>query len=88
MAVQGCAGNKVVLEITKTVSAPNDALLETGKREVQLGFIQRGDSIIAYNAGPVDSRPNRKGQHWDQKEPPYSYTLDYVVKVPASSTST
>ena len=90
VAVQGYAGNKVTLEITKTVSAPDGTLLEAGKKEVQLGFIQRNDSIIVYTSEPRDSRPNRqirhKGQNfdgnWDKKQPRYHYTIDYTVKVP------
>lgn len=84
VSVDGYAGNKVVLEITKTVSAPDGTLLETGKKEVQLGFIQRNDSIIAYTAGPHDSRPNRSSRnlHRNRDEPRYSYALHYAVKVP------
>lgn len=86
VAVQGYAGNKVLLEITKTVSAPNGTLLETGKREVQLGFIQRHDSLIVYTAGPHDSRPNqnnnRRNMNWDGEKPHYSYQFDYTIKVP------
>ena len=86
VAVQGYAGSKVTLEVTKTISAPDGTLLATGKREVQLGFIQRHDGIIVYTAGPQDSRPhndNRRYNNWDGERPNYRYTLDYTLKVPA-----
>lgn len=89
VAVQGYAGNKVLVEVTKTISAPDGAVLETGKKEVQLGFIQRNDSVIVYTAGPHDSRPNRNyNRHReddggeDRHRPRYTYRLDYKVKVP------
>jgi len=88
VAVQGYAGNKVVLEVTKTISAPSGELLETGRKEVQLAFVQRNDSVIAYTTGPHDSRPNqgtrnRNNPHWNRQEPHYSYTINYTVKVPS-----
>lgn len=88
--VQGYAGDKVVLEVTKTIKASDGAQLETAKKEIQLGFIQRNDSIIVYTSGPHDSRPStgnrneRRGvnSNWDN-HPKYHYSLDYTLKVPA-----
>ncbi|GAA4033198.1 hypothetical protein GCM10022409_16900 [Hymenobacter glaciei] len=86
VAVEGYAGNKVLLEVTKTVTAPDDTLLEAGKKEVQLAFVQRNDSIIAYTTGPHDSRPNQDlhnhRSRWDHDSPRYRYTINYTVKVP------
>ena len=86
VAVEGYAGNKVLLEVTKTLSAPDGTLLETGRKEVQLAFVQRNDSIIAYTAGPHDSRPNlglrNRNSRYDHDSPRYRYTINYTVKVP------
>ncbi|WP_236668798.1 DUF4097 family beta strand repeat-containing protein [Hymenobacter rubidus] len=83
VTVQGYAGNKVLVEATKTVRADDDQTLETGRKEAQLGFTQHGDSVVVYLAGPYDSRPhddhNRYRSH---KEIDYRYTFDFVVKVP------
>ena len=87
VAVRGYAGNKVLLEVTKTITAPDGKLLETGRKEVQLGFIQHHDSLIVYTAAPYDSRPHN--EQWyrhnsqNQPEPRYRYTLDYTLKVPS-----
>ena len=87
VAVRGYAGNKVLLEVTKTITAPDGKLLETGRKEVQLGFIQRHDSLIVYTAAPYDSRPHN--EQWyrhnsqNQPEPRYRYTLDYTLTVPS-----
>ncbi|MCB2376819.1 hypothetical protein LGH70_04460 [Hymenobacter sp. BT635] len=80
--VQGYSGSKVVLEVTRTIRADNEADLELGKKEAVLGILQRNDSIVAYMAGPYDSRPrNNRGDNNRRIE--YHFTFDYVVKVPA-----
>ncbi len=81
--VEGYGGDKVILEIDKTITAKDDQDIETGKNEFKVETEQRGDSIIAYIAAPYDSRPNRNAQNWQEKQKiPYHYDLDFVVKVP------
>ncbi|MBX0289313.1 hypothetical protein K3G63_02625 [Hymenobacter sp. HSC-4F20] len=82
VTVQGYRGNTVVVEITKTVTAPTAELLAQGQKEAQPGFEQRADSVLLYVAGPQDSRPNRGNWH-SQERRRYSYQFDYTVKVPA-----
>lgn len=81
--VEGYSGNKVLLEIDKTISAEDDKNLETGKKEFKLAFVQNSDTIMAYIAEPFDSRPHR---HWhysnDWDDIDYSYNVDFTVKVP------
>lgn len=84
--VEGYSGDKVVIEIEKSIAAKNNQDLETGKKEFQLQFEQKGDSIVAYIAEPFDSRPRRrwnKGDKWDNdREVHYDFTLNFTVKVP------
>ena len=83
VSVQGYAGNKVVIEATKTIRADDAKTLEVGRAEAQLGFLQRNDSVLVYMAAPYDSRPrNNNNRNWDHKEIDYRYAFDYVVKVP------
>ena len=83
VAVQGYAGNKVLVEATKTISADDAKTLETGKTEAQLGFTQRGDSVVVYLTGPYDSRPHNNDRcGWNRKKNNYRYDFDFVVKVP------
>jgi DUF4097 and DUF4098 domain-containing protein YvlB len=85
ITVQGYAGNKVVVEATKTIRADNDKTLEVGKSEAKLDFVQRGDTVLVYMAAPYDSRPRRNYRNNDccnQKEIDYRYQFDFVVKVP------
>ena len=81
--VEGYAGNKVVFEMDKTISADNDKQLETGKKEFKLGFSQQSDTVMAYIAEPFDSRPRRNWQHNDnRRDIDYDYKVNFTVKVP------
>jgi hypothetical protein len=83
--VEGYAGNKVLLEINKTISADDNKNLETGKNEFKLDFEQKSDTVIAFIAEPFDSRPHRNRHYNDDREEiEYSYNVDYTVKVPFS----
>jgi hypothetical protein len=81
--VEGYPGNKVLLEMDKTITADEDKDLETGKKEFRLAFEENNDTIMAYIAEPYDSRPHR---HWqyndDRREIGYNFNVDFTVKVP------
>ena len=81
--VEGYAGNKVLLEMDKTITADEDKTLETGKKEFRLAFDERTDTIMAYIAEPYDSRPHRSWHYNDDRqEIEYQYNVDFIVKVP------
>lgn len=84
--VEGYSGDKVVIEVDKSITAKNNQDLETGKKEFQLQFEQKGDSLVAYIAEPFDSRPRRRQDHrnsWNNdREVDYDFTLNFTVKVP------
>jgi hypothetical protein len=81
VSVQGYGGSKVLLEATKTIRADDAATLETGRKEAQLGFTQRGDSVLVYLTGPQDSRP-RRNHGWNHHDIDYHYKFDFTLKVP------
>jgi len=84
--VEGYAGNKVLLEMDKTISANDDKTIETGKKEFRLSFDQKSDTVMAYIASPYDSRPGRTWQHGEnQRDIEYSYKVNFTVKVPFGS---
>ncbi|NCI50855.1 hypothetical protein GWC95_13030 [Sediminibacterium roseum] len=83
--VEGYAGDKITIEIDRTISAKDKERLEMGKSEVQLKFEQIGDSVIAYLLEPVDTRPHdwRDRGNWNNnRNIEYNCTLHYTVKVP------
>jgi hypothetical protein len=82
--VEGYAGDKVIVEIDKRITADDAKDLETGKSEFQMGMNQKGDSILIYMAEPYDTRPHswRNNDGWGRREPPYDVQLSFTVKVP------
>jgi DUF4097 and DUF4098 domain-containing protein YvlB len=98
-------GDKIVVEVTKTIRAKTDARLEKGKSEIKLGVLDRVDTLVLFVEGPCISfgradrknygngRWNRTGRYsydWNDCNnsrncrEEYDYTLDFVIKVPAS----
>jgi len=84
--VEGYSGDKVIIELDKSIAAKNNQGLELGKKEFQLKFEQQSDSIIAYIAEPFDSRPrrnwNRDNNRNRNRDDDYDFTLNFTVKVP------
>lgn len=80
--VEGYAGDKVVLEIDKVISAKTQEQLETGKKEFRLEFEQKSDSIIVYIAEPYDTRPHSGRWNHDDRRIEYKFQLEFTVKVP------
>lgn len=98
--VQGYDGSNVLLEVTRKVTAKTEIRLEQGKKEIQLGVINRADTLIFYMAdgchafGKSNNKQLRNfgsrhpwGYNWEGNHnchPPYDYKLDFVLKVPYS----
>ena len=81
--VEGYAGDKVVLEIDKVISAKTSEQVETGKKEFKLEFEQKSDSIIVYIAEPYDTRPHSDRQRYNNdRHIEYRCQLQFTVKVP------
>jgi hypothetical protein len=87
--VEGYDGNKVLIEIDKTISAKNQDELEIGKNEFKLNMEQQNDSLIVYITEPFDSRPRRNNNRWgNDNKIHYNYHLDFSIKVPKSMSLT
>ncbi|MBE9462950.1 DUF4097 domain-containing protein [Dyadobacter subterraneus] len=83
--VKGYNGDKVVIEVDKTITADDKETLEEGKNEFKVSLEQKQDSVLGYISGPFDSRPNRNNRNWNnEKKIEYHYNLEYTVKVPYS----
>lgn len=46
--VEGYPGDKILLEVEKTIRAKTEARLQVGKSEIQIGIIDRADTLIVY----------------------------------------
>lgn len=95
--VAGYEGDKILLEVTKTIDAKTAERLERGKAEVQLGVIDRADTIILYVADACHAFGRDAGRSgyphgdWGYQSreqqtcnPPYDYKMDFTLKVPSS----
>ena len=96
--VTGYAGDKILLEANRTIYAKTDSRLEKAKQEVQLGIIDRADTLIVYVEDGCNSfgRANPRnrnnwtrkgwGYNWDCGDrncrKEYDYKMDFTLKVP------
>ncbi|MCP9754020.1 hypothetical protein EGI26_02440 [Lacihabitans sp. CCS-44] len=80
--VEGYDGNKVLIEVDKTISGKTNEIMEQGKREFRLEFEQKDDSVIVYIAEPWDSRPKTNRWNNDQRKIHYHHNLNFTIKVP------
>lgn len=98
--VVGYEGSKIQVEVTRSIYAKTDARLEKGKQELQLGVMDRADTIILFTQEGCDNFGYRlKGKNkgwtnygwgydWNCRDrdcrPEYDYKMDFTVKVPYS----
>jgi hypothetical protein len=98
--VESYNGDKIQVEVTKTIRAKTQERLDRGKEEIQLGVIDLADTIILHVSSPCNyfERSNPKSRHshmgtkwgyaWDQRgrscHESYDYALDFTVKIPAA----
>lgn len=97
--VKAGTGEKIAVEITKTINAKTEERLSKGKEELQLGVVDLADTVILYVSSPCNmferSSPKSRHSHmgtkwgysWNDRgrscHELYHYTLDFVVTVPA-----
>lgn len=93
--VEAYNGDKVVLEAKKTVKAKTEERLERSKTELNLGVIDRLDTIIVYIAGPCGQFGNKNRLYgrktgkgwsydWGNCEYDYDFKYDFTLKVPSN----
>lgn len=76
ISVSSYEGDKIIVEVTKTIKAKTDARLEKGKNEIQLGVIDDVDTIVLYTQSPCHdfgkASRKRKNDRWSRNGN-YSY---------------
>jgi DUF4097 and DUF4098 domain-containing protein YvlB len=96
ITVEGYSGSVIQVEVEKIITGKTDARLQKGMEKIQLGVIDRADSIILFVEGLCQKFGRDRNRHgtdsgwgylWndcknDQEE--FDYRLNFKVKVPAS----
>jgi len=81
--VEGYNGEKVVINVDKTITAKTQEILNQGKEEFKLNFEQKDDSIVVYISEPYDTRPKRNWNNGDRhRKIEYHDNLEFTIKVP------
>jgi hypothetical protein len=99
ITVEGYNGNTIIVEVEKVITAETQAPLEKGIKEIQLGSIDHGDTLILFTQGACHSfgkgndkngktRTGGWGYHWDCKadcDPEFEYVMNFKIKVPSKA---
>ena len=75
--VNGYDGDKIVIEVEKKIVGKTQERLEVGKKEIQLGVLDRADTLIVYTVGICNSfGKTTKQRNWRSKWNGYGYNWD------------
>lgn len=69
VTVTGYDGDKILLEVTRTIKAKTSERLEKGKAQIKLGIMDRADTIILYTEGLCSrfGKTSKKNGDWAHK---------------------
>lgn len=100
VTVTGYDGEKIMVEVTRTIKAKTPERLDNAKAQIRLGFLDRADTLIFYTEGLCSrfGKTSKKKGDWTHKngwgylwsedkedcDEKADYSFDYVVKVPKS----
>jgi DUF4097 and DUF4098 domain-containing protein YvlB len=66
--VTGYAGDKILVEVEKVIRGKTETRLQNGKEEIQLGVVDRADSLFLYVKGVCSEFGQlRKKENWQRK---------------------
>ncbi|QCX01253.1 DUF4097 domain-containing protein [Aggregatimonas sangjinii] len=91
ISVEGYDGKTIKIEVEKTISARSQALLEEGRRDIQLKIEEVGQRIYVYLESPWNDFDTAIGRYSNRKkngrweQPDYRYYLDFKLKVPKNT---
>jgi DUF4097 and DUF4098 domain-containing protein YvlB len=74
--VQGYTGDRILVEVTKTIKAKTETRLQKGKDEIAVGVIDRADTIILFVDG-VCNKFGRNGEQGKRNRSRYNWGYDW-----------
>ncbi|RDY58698.1 hypothetical protein DX873_13530 [Flagellimonas nanhaiensis] len=87
ITVEGYQGEKVLLEVERTISAKNTEDLELGKKELQLKVVEEEKRVILYPDAPyIEFDKEKLRYNWcnNNDDISYDHKLNFKLKVPNS----
>lgn len=96
ITVEGYSGNTIMVEVEKIINAESQARLQKGDTDIQLGTIDRGDTLILFTQGACHSfgkgrdkdRTGGWGYQWNCNTDcnlDVKYTMNFRIKVPLNT---
>ncbi len=84
--VEGYSGDKVIMEVNRTITSKTAEDLELGKQELQLKVVTDANRVILRPEAPyIEFDDDNLRYNWcNREEPAYDHKLDFKVKVPQS----
>ena len=72
--VEGTTGDKILIEVVKKIHGKTEARLEKGKQEIQLGVVDRADTLLVYVQGVCSEFGRVKNkENWQSKWKGWGY---------------
>jgi DUF4097 and DUF4098 domain-containing protein YvlB len=97
VTVEGYSGSTIQVEVEKVIKGKTTARIEKGMKDIQLGVIDRADTIILYVNGLCNRFGRSKENHshdgsgwgydWEgckHDEQEYDYIMNFRIKLPSS----
>lgn len=98
ITVEGYNGSTIQVEVEKKISGKTAVRLDQGMKDIQLGVIDRADTIVLYvkgvcmNFGRLKGDRSRDGSPWgyewnncEDDEQEYDYILNFKIRLPSST---
>jgi DUF4097 and DUF4098 domain-containing protein YvlB len=98
ITVEGYDGSSILVEVEKKINGKTPARLQKGMEQIQLGVIDRADSIILYvkgvcmNFGRLRGDRSRDGLEWGYEwnncqddEQEFDYVMNFRIKIPSAT---
>ena len=89
--VEGYNGSEIQIEVKRTIKAKSADRLERGKDEINIGVMDRMDTLVVYMTNGCgnftwDKNKRENGPNWDYNwrncNPPYDFVFDIKIRVP------
>ncbi|WP_350290270.1 DUF4097 family beta strand repeat-containing protein [uncultured Croceitalea sp.] len=84
--VEGYEGNQIQLVVDKKITADNITDLETGKKELLVKVLKKGNKVVVYPSAPFMKFDQDKFQYYccnqEYEEPAYEHQTDFTLRVP------